>query len=146
MPSALNMPTYGAPGYTPGATFILPGSAYSMRSGERSKAQYGDVVEANVKKETYVADELNGIGDASMFSLGDDSRFRGQVDRYTEGLGAEDFGPPAPTGTQLAVQEVRDIVTSDVKIPSSFSTSTIIYALGGVALAYLAYQYMYSEA
>ena len=165
MPSPLNMPSYGTPGYVPGATYILPGSAYSLST--RAVAPYGDVKEANIGKDSYVAEELNGcecdgsgygggidtgkeygVGGSGMFTgMGDDSRYRGEVDRYTDMSGVgEDFGPVAPTGTQLAVQEVRDIVTSDIKIPSTFSTSTIIYAVGGLALAYLAYNYWYGRA
>jgi hypothetical protein len=55
-------------------------------------------------------------------------------------LGAEDFGPPEPTGTQLVVQASRDVLTSKVPMTST----TLMYILGGAGLLYLVYHYMYS--
>jgi hypothetical protein len=60
---------------------------------------------------------------------------------YKGDLGAEEYGPPAPTSTQLAVQEARDILTSKVPMTSS----TFMYMVGGVLAAYLVYQYMYGS-
>lgn len=59
-----------------------------------------------------------------------------------EGIGAEDFGPPTPTSTQLAVQTVRDIATARVPLEGA----TLLYIAGGMVAAYLLYNYLYSEA
>jgi len=61
---------------------------------------------------------------------------------FAGNVGAEEYGPPVPTSTQLAVQSARDVLTSQVPL-----TPTTFYIMVGGALAlYLAYQYMYSEA
>jgi len=59
---------------------------------------------------------------------------------WQEGVGAEDYGPPAPTGTQLVVQAGRDVLTTGI------DKTTVMYIAGGVLAAYLLYNYMYSEA
>jgi hypothetical protein len=61
---------------------------------------------------------------------------------WQEGVGQEQFGPTAPTTTQVAVQTVRDIATSRVPLDST----TLLYIAGGAIALYFAYQYMYSEA
>jgi hypothetical protein len=59
---------------------------------------------------------------------------------WEESVGAEDYGPPTPTTTQVAVQAGRDILTT------SINKTTVMYIAGGVLAAYLLYNYMYSEA
>lgn len=58
------------------------------------------------------------------------------------GVGAEEFGPPVPTSTQVAVQTGRDILTAEVPM----TQTTLLYIAGGAIALYLAYQYLYSEA
>lgn len=122
------------PGYVPGqAPTYRPGSAYGTY-GQPGIPTYGNIEKENITKEEYVAHTEEDMGGMNMFA------------GEGRGMGAEDFGPPAPTGTQLAVQQVRDVITSEVKIPGTLNTTTILFAVGGVVAAYFLYQYMYSEA
>ena len=59
---------------------------------------------------------------------------------WQEGVGAEDYGPPAPTTTQVAVQATRDVLTTGI------DKTTVMYIVGGAVAAYLIYNYMYAEA
>jgi hypothetical protein len=64
-----------------------------------------------------------------------------ELGTWEEGVGAEEYGPAAPTTTQVAVQTVRDIATSQIPMTST----TLLYVAGGVVAAYLLYQYMYAS-
>lgn len=59
---------------------------------------------------------------------------------WQEGVGAEEFGPPEPTTTQVAVQATRDVLTTGI------DKTTVMYIGVGLLGAYLLYNYMYSEA
>ena len=63
-----------------------------------------------------------------------------ELGTWQEGIGAEEYGPPTPTNTQLAVQAGRDVLTTGI------DKTTVMYIAGGVVVAYLLYNYMYSEA
>lgn len=122
------------PGYVPGqALTYRPGSAYGTYR-QPGIPTYGNIEKENIIKE----DEYTSHTEENMGG----NMFAGEG----KGMGAEDFGPPAPTGTQLAIQQVRDIATSELKLPSTLNTTTILFAVGGVVAAYFLYQYMYSEA
>lgn len=57
-------------------------------------------------------------------------------------VGAEDFGPQAPTSTQVAVQTARNVLTSEVPL----TPNTFYIMVGGALAIYLAYTYWYREA
>lgn len=57
-------------------------------------------------------------------------------------LGAEEFGPSAPTITQKAGQVVTDI---DKSVESVTGVSNVAYYLGIALIGYVAYTYMQGE-
>lgn len=57
-------------------------------------------------------------------------------------LGQEQFGPPAPTASQIATQAVTDI-SRDVE--SATGIPNIAYYIGVALIGYVAYQYMQGE-
>ena len=59
---------------------------------------------------------------------------------WQEGVGAEEYGPAEPTAVQTVVQTGRDVLTTGI------DKTTVMYIAGGVVVAYLLYNYMYSEA
>ena len=126
MPSIPSMATPYVPGYTPGfAPTFLPGSAYNAYE-PLSPSTYGDVIQENKAQDEYTSNT--------------EERMEG-ANRLTSDLGAEEFGPPAPTMTQLVVQSGRNVLTSQIPL-----TSTTLYIMVGASLgAYLLYQYMYAS-
>ena len=63
------------------------------------------------------------------------------VGSWQEGVGAEDYGPPSPTNTQLAVQAGRDVLTSQIPL----TPATLYIMVGGVVGIYFLYNYMYAS-
>jgi hypothetical protein len=59
---------------------------------------------------------------------------------WQEGVGAEEYGPPTPTSTQLTVQAVRDTLTTGI------DKTTVMYIAVGLIGAYALYNYFYAEA
>ena len=126
IPNIPSMTTPYIPGYTPGlAPTFIPGSAY--HTYERlPPSTYGEVTHDNRAQEEYTSNT--------------EERMEG-VNMLNSGLGAEEFGPPVPTTTQLVVQSGRDVLTSQIPL-----TSTTLYIMVGASLgAYFLYQYMYAS-
>jgi hypothetical protein len=58
--------------------------------------------------------------------------------RYT-GMGAEDYGPPAPTVTQQVTQAVVDV---DRRVAEATGLKNFAYYLGVALIGWVAYNYM----
>ena len=67
--------------------------------------------------------------------------FNGIQDTLGAGRPDEDYGPPVPTNTQVAVQAARDVLTTGM------DKTTVLYIGAGILAAYFLYHYIYpSEA
>jgi len=60
---------------------------------------------------------------------------------WQEGVGAEDYGPPAPTEQQKTGQAILDIAKSEVPL----TKNTIYYVIGGVTAVYFAWEYLFKD-
>lgn len=56
-------------------------------------------------------------------------------------LSPEEYGPPVPTSTQVAVQTARDVVTSNIPL----TKMNVLYIAGGAIALYVAWQYFFKD-
>lgn len=64
-----------------------------------------------------------------------------ELGAWQNGMGAEDYGPPAPTEQQKTGQAIIDVVKADIPL----TKNNFLYIVGGAIAVYAVWQYWFKD-